>query len=101
MDTPINLMIIELKKVLPNSDFGKIVWLVIVCLFILVCMGRFKLEWIGFTVKYLYNRLVRCLIFRRHRWKLASIGKIDIHTGIRSGFFRCKYCRKVKYMNAV
>ena len=56
-----------LSTVLPKSDVGKILWLLIIGGFALVLAGRFKLEWICSGVKHIF-RWLRCKVRDKHHF---------------------------------
>ena len=81
-----------LFEVLPESDLGKVVWLIVVCLFALILAGRLKLEWFGNGLVYLWSRFVKCPL-GKHSWRLASVGYLSDSGGV-DGLYRCRYCNK-------
>ncbi len=84
-----------LFALLPESDFGRVVWLIVLCLFALMLTGRLKLEWIGKGLMYLWRRLIKCPL-GKHSWKLASVGRLSESGGV-DGIYKCKYCHKLDY----
>ena len=86
-----------LLSILPESTFGKIVWLGIVAVFILILTGRLRLEWIGAGLVYLWSRFIKCPM-GKHAWRLAGIGWCDLNRGGGvEGPYVCKYCGKQDY----
>ena len=84
-----------LGAVLPNSDAGKLIALLIVAGFLLVMTGRFKLEWISHGTRHIY-RWLRCKIRNRHHYHLDGIGWMDLNTGRSHGTYVCGVCNKVQ-----
>ena len=86
-----------LSAVLPASDVGKLLWLVIVGWFSLVLTGRFRLEWIGRGSRHIY-RWLRCKIARRHYYIMMNQGRpVMFEDGV-SGILReCRICGKDDY----
>ncbi len=82
---------------LPETDSGKITWLIIVCIFILIVNRAFKLEWIGKLMLHLWCRRVKCPL-GWHTWESFGKRMIDFETMIDSGPIRCKYCRKQSHL---
>lgn len=83
-----------LSTVLPDSDLGKVVTLLMVLLFFLILSGRLRLEWIGSGVRHIY-RWFRCKVRDKHLYHLNGIGWVDINTGRQRGTFVCNICGKV------
>ena len=84
-----------LTTVLPDSDAGKLLALLIVAWFLLIVTGRFKLKWIGIVVKHIY-RWLRCKISDKHYYQLDGIGWTDITAGRSHGTYVCAVCSKVQ-----
>ena len=82
-----------LSTVLPKSDVGKILWLLIIGGFALVLAGRFKLKWIGSGVKHIF-RWLRCKTRNKHVLEFYGLGRYDLNTGLPSGAARCSICGK-------
>ena len=83
-----------LSAVLPDSDVGKLVALLLVLMFLLILFGRFRLEWIGVSILHIF-RWLRCKVRNKHRYVQEGIGWIDFNTGYRRGTFVCAVCGKV------
>ena len=79
-----------LSAVLPASDVGKLLWLVIVGWFSLVLTGRFRLEWIGRVVRHI-SGWVLCKIRGRHRYLETTIIE---SSGNMVAAAICRYCDK-------
>lgn len=84
-----------LFMLLPESDVGKVVWLIVICLFALMLTGRLKLEWIGRGLLFLWRRFIQCPL-GKHSWLLASVGYLSDSGGV-DGLYKCKYCHKQDY----
>ena len=84
-----------LSAVLPDSDVGKVLVLLIIVFLVLVITGRLKLEWIGVGIRQIF-RWLRCKVRNKHRYFQDGIGWMDINTGRRTGTFRCDVCGKVR-----
>ena len=87
--------------VLPESDLGKIAWLLIVGFFVLVHKGRFKLEWIGSATLYIWRRFIKCPL-GKHSYRQAGIGHADLFRGGGiTAHYKCRYCGKQDYFEGV
>ena len=64
-----------LLALLPESDVGRIVWLVFFSGFVLTVTGRFKLEWLARPFRWVWRRCIQCPL-GNHSWELASIGTL-------------------------
>ena len=83
-----------LFAVLPQSDWGKLLGLVIVGFFILVVTGKFPLEWIGRGTRHIY-RWLRCKIMDRHYYIMTNQGRPVVFEDGSSGILReCRICGK-------
>ena len=90
-----------LLTLLPASDYGKVIWLIVFCIFALILTGRLKLEWIGKSVRYMWSRFIRCPL-GHHSWRISGIGFVDLHTGGGiEGVHKCKYCGKQDYFEGI
>ena len=97
-DKTLEFLAETLAAILPDSYFGKIIFLVIVGLFILTLAGRFKLEWIGKGLRYLWCRAMWC--WRdRHVWEFVSRGEIHLDTNREYGTYVCRNCGKEKRLS--
>ena len=94
MDEFVRSMTDILSAVLPDSDFGKLLALLIVAGFLLILTGRFKLQWIASGTRQIY-RWLRCKAGDKHYYQPANIGWIDIATGRHRGTYVCSVCNKV------
>ena len=83
-----------LLTLLPDSDVGKLLVLLIIVFLVLVLTGRFKLEWIGVGVRHVF-RWMRCKLRNKHRYFQDGIGWINFETGRHTGTFVCDVCGKV------
>ena len=83
-----------LATVLPDSDVGKVIFLLIIVFLVLVVTGRFPLKWIGVSIRHIC-RWLRCKIRDKHRYFQDGIGWIDFNSGRHTGTFRCDVCGKV------
>ena len=54
MDEFFRIAIEILKAVLPDSDFGKLLALLLSCFFVLIIVGRLKLEWLGHDIRHIF-----------------------------------------------
>ena len=79
-----------LFAVLPQSDVGKILGLLIIGWVALVATGRFKLEWIGLFVRQVF-RWCRCKIRDKHDYSSMTLLDERGH-GRRWG--TCRICGK-------
>ena len=84
-----------LGAVLPNSDAGKLIALLIVAGFLLVLAGRLKLKWISLGTRHIY-RWLRCKIRDKHYYYLDGVGWTDLNTGRSRGTYVCAVCSKVR-----
>lgn len=90
-----------LLAVLPDSDLGKIVGIILIGFFLLILTGRFKLEWIGAATLYIWRRFVRCPL-GKHSYYLSGVGSIDlIRGGGITGPYKCRYCGKQDHFEGV
>ena len=80
-----------LSAVLPASDVGKLLWLVIVGWFSLVLTGRFRLEWIGRGTRHVY-RWLRCKIADKHY--VGYVGVVNQDDSCVRRFSQCRICGK-------
>ena len=83
-----------LGAVLPDSDVGKLLALLIVAGFLLIMTGRFKLQWIASGARQIY-RWLRCKVSYKHYYQPANIGWIDIATGRPRGTYVCLLMREL------
>ena len=95
MDKVLTTILEILTKILPESDFGKVMCVLIIVLLLLIITGRLKLEWIGKGMRYLWCRCLKCPL-GQHSWRLAGVGYLSASGGVR-GPYICKYCRKQDY----
>ena len=83
-----------LSAVLPDSDLGKVVVLLLILLFLLIALGRLRLEWIGKGIRHIF-RWLRCKTRDKHLYQIDGIiGWLDPRTGITRGRFVCTICGK-------
>ena len=85
-----------LLAILPESDFYRVLYLIIFGVFALILFGRLKLEWIGQGLMFLWCRFLSCPL-GKHSWTLASADRANSVGGF-DGYYRCKYCRKTDYI---
>ena len=92
-----------LSALLPDSDVGKILFLLIFGFFVLVVTGRFKLEWIGaWWQRYAIPPYRRRFYCRRnkHSWRRASVmGYLGSSGGIEA-VWQCRHCGKQDHFEA-
>ena len=84
-----------LIAILPDSDFGRLIALLILAFIVLAVMGRFKLEWLGTGIRHIC-RWLRCKVRNKHRYFQKGIVWIDGNTGHKRGTYVCRVCGKVK-----
>lgn len=84
-----------LSEILPDSDTGKLVGLLLFSIFVLILFGRIKLEWMAYGLRHIF-RWLRCKIRGKHRYFLDGIGHTDFRTGRTSGTFVCAVCGRVE-----
>ena len=99
MDEFFRIAIEILKAVLPDSDFGKLLALLLCGLFALILFGRVKLEWLGHGIRHIF-RWLRCKLRDKHLYHQAGlISWLDPDTGRQRGRFVCRVCGKVLVVN--
>lgn len=84
-----------LAAIFPDSNFGKLVALLILVFLVLVVTGRFKLEWLGTGIRHIY-RWLRCKIRDKHHYRQHGFGRLDWDTGDEHATFVCYVCGKVR-----
>lgn len=81
-----------LLALLPESDVGRIIYLVIFSGFVLTVAGRFKLEWLAKPFQWVWGRCIQCPL-GNHSWKMASVGYLT-DEGTVAAICKCAYCGK-------
>ena len=79
-----------LLALLPASDVGRIIYLVIFCWFVLTVTGRFKLEWLAKPFQWVWRRCIQCPL-GNHSWRMASVGTLT-DAGTVNALCKCAYC---------
>ena len=80
-----------LSTLMPESDWATVLILFGLLFFILILVGRFKLEWIGHGIRHIL-RWLRCKCRDKHLFIPDDLTWLDINTGRRRGVFRCSVC---------
>ena len=81
-----------LFAVFPQSDWGKLLGLAILGIFVLVYKGRIRVEWICHGTRYIY-RWLRCKIADKPHYP-GYIGMVNPDGSGGSSFVQCRICGK-------
>ena len=80
-----------LFAILPDSDIGKILGLLIIVWLVFVVTGKFRLEWLAFGSRHVY-RWLRCKIADKHY--VGYVGVVNPDDSYVRRFSQCRICGK-------
>ena len=78
-------------NLLPQSGLGKTMFLIVVVMLGLVVSGKFRLEWFGQGIRYMF-RWAKCQLFKSHSYESVGFGYIDMNTMRPRGWVACVIC---------
>lgn len=83
-------------NLLPQSGLGKTMSSIIVVMLVLVVSGKFRLEWFGQGIRYMF-RWTKCQLFKSHSYEPAGFGYINMNTMRLRGPVTCVICRSSEW----